>query len=1365
MNDIDLSGISNWTPIGKTKSAPFEGKLDGQGHKITGLKISVSINSGSLNSPAHAAGLFGVCKGAMIKNLELVDVNVKVTNSSGYVYENSKIKGTNIYAGGISGYLCGFASVYNCHVSGEVTAITTQEAEDAYAGGIAGHMENSVVSYSENSASVKASTANIVNAVNAYAGGAAGELAGYGYIEHFSNHGIISAATKDYGNAYCGGILGLGSGVAGKTEITDSYNDGDVSATAGNVFCDNSYAGGIAGKYLNTIERVYNSGSVQSKATSILDGVAYGGGICAITTASTVIRNSASISKNLTATGTTKAYKYYIAYGNAVKENTIASSSLSGGVDDSSSAVNDNQFKELGFYKNVLLWDFNFSWEMTSETVYPKLKAIDTEDEIYQEEYIGQHKDFIAGSEYENILEQYRWAKIYWSEENNFASNTAWALYDGIDTLVTIASGGLKELLDIDNPYQAILADYISDRAVETKIIEMYEIEVPFKMEKIYKKMKAFIKENWEDGWGKLSDEDLFYLFHYQEKTSEEWINENFQDHLEEIVSKTRNSGKGFEKVVGVSSKVIDELLKLKDQYNDYASFINDVLKYSAHVESYCSVNERFKKILKRMEENIKASDAENKLMLKAALHSYTIYNDNEHTMETMVLQYMKKQCIAKIKSEFKDVIGEVVDGWINAVLSEAALSKLKAIGWSAKAGWQISEYITKNGELEDCRNTLRANASFESVMYDTLKEMESEFLADSTYDNACMFDAAFRFFKETQIYSMNTCMYYFDTYQTAWVTAIKTVSTTSMSSAIEQILYKKLFLYKTYCHGKAYDLGVKIIKVACPTNVYVYNDEGTEIASVINEEVNTLGTEIAVFVSGKEKWIAFPEDEDYSIRIIAADDGKMEYSVSEYQDDQKISTVVFPDISLTKDMVFNGKIKAGTNELSSYQLTDDSGNVYADYKKITQDNYIKMDDLVISSNNISLKTGESNKVDVEILPAAASYTHLTWYSSDEKVATVSEEGIIHGVGEGSCTITVCSIEENIAKTVNIMVYEKSADVAEPGTPESPIPAVTKEPDTVQEQEKEAGETTSPDTTSAPNGINNPVVNTTPVPGVAASTGAGQSVSQSPDSTQQPSAVPAPASTGTGMADDNGNSSGTNPAGASTGTSGLETTEESTDTSVTDAEEKGTDTSGKESEATSATDSEEHTGDASHILLARKNIRKAGKLNYMILSSGKKNRKAAVYNLAKQNVKNLTIPKKVRLDGKTYKVTSIYQNAFKGSKKLKSVAAGTNLSKIGKNAFKNCKSLEFVFLPKKLTSIGKNAFAGCSALRYLVIQSTTLRTVGKQAFFHTFSGMTVKTPKKVWKKHAQLLQKNGNLSPKAVFVVNPVKITYKGKRY
>jgi len=67
VNDLDLSSIENWTPIGK-ESARFRGYFDGQNHKISGLKINSPYNDNQ--------GLFGYADSAKISNLNITDAVV-----------------------------------------------------------------------------------------------------------------------------------------------------------------------------------------------------------------------------------------------------------------------------------------------------------------------------------------------------------------------------------------------------------------------------------------------------------------------------------------------------------------------------------------------------------------------------------------------------------------------------------------------------------------------------------------------------------------------------------------------------------------------------------------------------------------------------------------------------------------------------------------------------------------------------------------------------------------------------------------------------------------------------------------------------------------------------------------------------------------------------------------------------------------------------------------------------------------------------------------------------------------------------------------------------------------------------------------
>ena len=64
----------------------------------------------------------------------------------------------------------------------------------------------------------------------------------------------------------------------------------------------------------------------------------------------------------------------------------------------------------------------------------------------------------------------------------------------------------------------------------------------------------------------------------------------------------------------------------------------------------------------------------------------------------------------------------------------------------------------------------------------------------------------------------------------------------------------------------------------------------------------------------------------------------------------------------------------------------------------------------------------------------------------------------------------------------------------------------------------------------------------------------------------------------------------------------------------------------------------------------------------------------------KKTVKKITVPATVKVSGKTYKVTAVSANAFKGCKKLTSVTIGKNVTSIGKKAFYKCSKLKTVII-------------------------------------------------------------------------------------
>jgi hypothetical protein len=110
-------------------------------------------------------------------------------------------------------------------------------------------------------------------------------------------------------------------------------------------------------------------------------------------------------------------------------------------------------------------------------------------------------------------------------------------------------------------------------------------------------------------------------------------------------------------------------------------------------------------------------------------------------------------------------------------------------------------------------------------------------------------------------------------------------------------------------------------------------------------------------------------------------------------------------------------------------------------------------------------------------------------------------------------------------------------------------------------------------------------------------------------------------------------------------------------------------------------------------------VLKDSKTNYQYVVTSKKNKTVAFSGSTKKIVSNLSIPSTVKVDGVTYKVTSIGANALKNNKKVKKITIGSNIEKIGKNAFYGCENLTTITIKSaNLTAknIGKNAFKGIS---------------------------------------------------------------------
>lgn len=243
----DIVLTNSWVPIGSSEDYAFEGRLEGNGHTITNLKIQ--------NAMTSDLGLFGYLKGS-VNNLNVVG---EIT-----------AEGNNI--GGIAGQLAPEALIENVAASVSITG-------ESRLGGIAGINNCGKIINCHASGDLK----GLVKI-----GGITGENWG-GIIKNCSNEGNITSEGKGVGTYGSGGIAGRS--VSQTARITGCFNTGTVNS-------ENECTGGIVG-YSNSrgsvIQNCYNTGSIHCGAGSKATYGALGGIAGVVGIDGVVVRNNYNI--------------------------------------------------------------------------------------------------------------------------------------------------------------------------------------------------------------------------------------------------------------------------------------------------------------------------------------------------------------------------------------------------------------------------------------------------------------------------------------------------------------------------------------------------------------------------------------------------------------------------------------------------------------------------------------------------------------------------------------------------------------------------------------------------------------------------------------------------------------------------------------------------------------------------------------------------------------------------------------------------------------------------------------------------------------------------------------------------------------
>lgn len=199
-----------------------------------------------------------------------------------------------------------------------------------------------------------------------------------------------------------------------------------------------------------------------------------------------------------------------------------------------------------------------------------------------------------------------------------------------------------------------------------------------------------------------------------------------------------------------------------------------------------------------------------------------------------------------------------------------------------------------------------------------------------------------------------------------------------------------------------ASDLGVvwesadtKVVSVASDGTVTAIGPGTTTVKATTND--GSFTSNCVVSVKSPAQHVSLDKT---SLKLLEGESGKLTATVYPLNSTQKTLTWVsdHPDVASVDNEGNVTARKAGTATVT----VKVAENVTA-VCKVTV--ISRVTGISLSETTVELKPGETHQLTATVLPQNASNAEVTWYSDKESVATVSQLGLVTGVGPGETTV------------------------------------------------------------------------------------------------------------------------------------------------------------------------------------------------------------------------------------------------------------------------------------------------------------------------------------------------------------------------
>lgn len=205
---------------------------------------------------------------------------------------------------------------------------------------------------------------------------------------------------------------------------------------------------------------------------------------------------------------------------------------------------------------------------------------------------------------------------------------------------------------------------------------------------------------------------------------------------------------------------------------------------------------------------------------------------------------------------------------------------------------------------------------------------------------------------------------------------------------------------------------------IRCPVDVKVYDRDGKLCGVIKDNKVDSSYSDIYMNVTGTQKNV-YLVGNDYTIELTGTDQGTMDYIVTEFDEDgNQTRQIAYEKVKLTNGCKYNAYVpEAGNADSVLFNLVNEKNVMIkptrgedeeADFSiKVTENNQnpqtsqnaaakqIKVNKIKLQGLSNKIAAGKKLKLTAAILPATATNKKILWKSSNPKVATVTQTGVV----------------------------------------------------------------------------------------------------------------------------------------------------------------------------------------------------------------------------------------------------------------------------------------------------------------------------------------------------------------------------------